>query len=196
MLTLIETNDALSLAMSKHSRAVLQARKQYGPSPDPTTNGHLQQQQPTVNATPGNDYAAPQNPPPSRKPVSGTTNGTSGYSTIPENPFNDPSVNVAAPQPTKPVRSTYSLFNSAPRSTPTPPQQINGSNDYSNSSYQPRPAPVPEAPVSPEHGYNASYRPTQSYVQRQDSAVNHFTMHGASPPPSEDSSPATAAAGR
>lgn len=38
-LTLIETNDQLSMALSKHQRAVLQARKAMGLSPSPGQNG-------------------------------------------------------------------------------------------------------------------------------------------------------------
>ena len=66
MLTLIETNEQLSLAASKHQRAVLQARRATGASPSPTAqqNPSLPPPQGVPAAVPASSYTPPPGPPP------------------------------------------------------------------------------------------------------------------------------------
>ena len=89
LLTLIETNDQLATAMSRHQRAMLQARRATGPSPRPSPNPP-----PTQNGP----FEAPTNPPP-RGPQGLSFAAPSGLplgkqtqhapQTEPQNPFGD-----------------------------------------------------------------------------------------------------------
>jgi hypothetical protein len=64
MLTLIETNEQLSLAASKHQRAILQARRLHGPSPSPPIS-HVNSNSSTVPAgVPPQSYITPSSLPP------------------------------------------------------------------------------------------------------------------------------------
>lgn len=226
MLTLIETNDQLNIAMSKHQRALLQARKSLGlgtPSPqpqaDPMQNAVYppQQNAPHLYAPPQQNaphlYAPPsqgqfvysQSPSRQQNPMSNsynnshydemshpasgapppqqnaTTTQAYGYSSSPppaparaeaasqnvssptqshaygvaENPFTD-DAGYSEPQ-----QKSYTLFD-RPANTPSPGPAA---------SEQQRPGP-----------YNASYQPTPSYLNRQESSSAHITMSGASPP--------------
>lgn len=94
MLTLIETNDQLSQAMSTHQRAILQARKTLGLSASTTPSG-------TPSNGDTNPFAPPPGPPPpnNRKNVAprqpqrtekSNTSEVSAVSSESENPFNDP----------------------------------------------------------------------------------------------------------
>ena len=85
---------------------------------------------------------------------------------VSENPFGDD----AAAQP-PPTQNSYNLFSKPQTNTAMPPSQ---------SAYQ--------QPSQYNGGWSSSNRPpgpwagTPSYVNRQESATNHLTMHGASPP--------------
>lgn len=198
MLTLIETNEQLNIALSKYHRALLQARKTT-PSPLPSGPPLSQQQnqfvgggqyvynqppQPPnvqVPATNGSGFGQPNfprneqfSPPPGPPPgAKGAFQSQQGYTTaqnngVPaENPFAD---DAAYEQP----QNQYSLFGKANNTPATqqlnpgygspPPQQTDATANY-------------PAQLRPG-GYNA----TPSYLHRQESAANHITMHGASPP--------------
>jgi hypothetical protein len=95
MLTLIETNEQLSLAASKHQRAVLQARRLMGASPSPTpANGNAPAGVPPQSHTP------PQNDAPTLPPVNTTTTqpAVPNTSSAPEdNPFADHYTSAPAP---------------------------------------------------------------------------------------------------
>jgi hypothetical protein len=235
MLTLIETNEQLSIAISKHQRAVLQARKAMGatPSPQPQApprqNGYSQQHsqpqggldihppQPSPAQPRQNTYTTPASPPhraeqeayilPLGPPAGAmgavrTNNFASNnaYSSPPpiparsrpmfldhatptrtldygvaENPFAD-----THPEPQKPQQKSYSLFDRPSQTTPPPPQE---STQYSE---EPEASSSKQVPVQkPYEPYNPGYRSTPSYIDRQDSAANNLTMHGASPPPAQ-----------
>ena len=104
MLTLIETNDALSVALSKHQRALLQARKLN--SSTPSTNPQVQRPDPAQNSTSAADentttqpraveppVVAPAGPP----PLLGLPKRAAKPS---DNPFDDShQTSVPAPQP-------------------------------------------------------------------------------------------------
>lgn len=84
LLTLIETNDQLATAMSRHQRAMLQARRATDPSPRP----------PNPPPTQNGPFEAPTNPPP-RGPQGLSFAAPSGLSLgkqtqhAPQNPFGD-----------------------------------------------------------------------------------------------------------
>ena len=74
MLTLIETNEQLSVALSKYQRTVLNARKALGTSTPVTSPGS--------NGSPSNVHSPPPGPPPSLPTVNGQTNGNHAESGI------------------------------------------------------------------------------------------------------------------
>lgn len=170
MLTLIETNDQLALAMSKHQRAVLQARKTLGlgsesggvspalsaqgdagfvppPGPPPAT---------TKPAFPSRNQT-PSPAPPAREPVASSALGgpSPPIPEKPEDPFRDPAVNTA-------VTTTHNP--PFPQDKKPPPAD----------QYQERLGLEP---------YHPGFNPTQSYMGRQDSAVGKVTMTAAIPSP-------------
>lgn len=252
MLTLIETNDLLNIAMSKHQRAILQARKSAGL------------------ATPSPQVEIPTNPLGRPAPQPG-----SNFYSNPTSPTNEPLSTSsprnesALPRPLSPVRQDLPQFAPPPGPPPgaqgairshQPPHSPSSSFDYASAyaapsgppprSYEPpsqTPA-IPERAQAPSQGYSqppvaattaygvsenpfaddaygedkstqqrshglfgqnqgassqttqsqadqqrpgpgvyssSTYQPTPSYVQRQDSAAAHITVHGASPPPNQ-----------
>ena len=208
MLTLIETSDQLNIAMSKHQRALLQARKAMGQdttSPPPQTNAspppqtQYSQPQPQRAYSGGYNTTAPQqgsggnfSPPPGPPPnargavrshdygynsapidqnrqTSPPTTQTAHYG-VADNPFSDDATLPPPPPPQK----TYNLFDNSYQSSQ--PQ----------SGYEQQQQPQQQQTDST---YTQSQRPaggwggTQSYMNRQESATNNLTMHGASPPP-------------
>ncbi|KAF2799660.1 hypothetical protein K505DRAFT_413506 [Melanomma pulvis-pyrius CBS 109.77] len=203
MLTLIETNEQLSLAASKHQRAVLQARRIQGPSPSPPIS-----------------HVNSQNLPPASVPV-------------PANSYNPPPVNAYQPPPLPPPRSEAPILppldvgsreqdQSPPAANykndlPLPPslQAAPGRQrtstlplpeeerddpfaDHHSPTYAARPGPTPPVPrgfsydddsptvghgrgtVGSPDSYNPGFQPTPSYLGRQESSSNNLTMHGAS----------------
>lgn len=147
MLTLIETNDQLNVAMSKHQRAVLQARKAAGlASPTPPggqgqePNSYLQAHNQGQNVY-QNVYN--QVPPPQRQ------------GTGPMAP-NDPNENFTAPAGPPPSRTTDS-FGFAPPPGPPPGRQAT---DESN--FAPPPGPPPSQMHAPQQNtfeYEDAYAP-------------------------------------
>jgi GAT domain len=143
LLTLIETNDQLSVAMSKHQRALLQARRAMPTSPPPQTAS-------------GGVILGPPPVPGSRRAQFPPTK-----TSTPENPFADPH---AQPQ---------GLVDS---SNPTVPD-FQAPLQPQNQGFEPPPGPPPQQQRQPAP-MGGGFRPTASYIGRQDSAVNHTTMHG------------------
>lgn len=205
MQTLIETNEQLSLAMSRYQRAVLAARRELGvpasPPPQEST-GHsafaplapqqnMSISQPGLVAAPENGWQSPAGPPPShlaRQQESETNT---------QNPFADPSEqqhnSSAFPQPTQAfsidsgaihanqyhdrnqLENTYSTGEDARTPVSQPSPIFNNSNGLPDA-----PAPVsPQSPPRPGPGPYHQSEISQSYVGRQSSAVNGLTMHGA-----------------
>ena len=241
MLTLIETNEQLSIAMSKHQRALLQARKAVSTTPSPQPQAQARQnaypQQPpqppqsqpgqnmypaqTAQVQPGQDtyptpsspprraeqeaYVLPPGPPPAamgaiRTNEYGVRNNNSAYTSPPpiptrsrpisqdpaaptrtldygvaENPFAD-----TPPEQQRPQQKSYSLFDRPSQTTPPPAQ---GSVQY----YEDTPTRYSQQapPQKSFEPYNPGYRSTPSYMNRQESATNNLTMHGASQQPDE-----------
>ena len=189
MLTLIETNDELSQAMSKHQRALLQARRLTGavsvspsapvgpPHGQPSENGVLPyaaQQGPYTSppsepAPPRNEprygqlsgqYPAPPETytalpgPPSRKEVP-------QYGEEPRNPFDD---HHAANRQSQVLQAPFDAHAFGAAAPPGPPPSL----------------PEEESQSSQTNSYHPEYQPTQSYMYRQESGANNYTMHGAS----------------
>jgi len=162
MLTLIETNDQLSIAMSQHQRAVLQARKTLGLSAATPPNA----------GTPSNGDMGPFAPPPGPPPPQSSTRPAQGPPPRPrsdkpeassssnvENPFNDP------PPPGSSATKTHN---------PPFPEDNKKSGDQEE-----------RLGIEPYHpGFNA----TPSYANRQNSAVGGVKMSSAMPEQSELSS--------
>lgn len=71
MLTLIETNEQLSVALSKYQRTLLNARKALGTSTPVTSPG-------SDGNSPGNVHSPPPGPPPGLPPTNGHINGNGG----------------------------------------------------------------------------------------------------------------------
>lgn len=164
MLTLIETNDQLSMAMSQHQRAVLQARKTLGlsaatpPNAGTPSNGGL------------NPFAPPPGPPPSQttgpavpsrknlapKPTARSNRSdVSAASSDSENPFNDPA--PAGPSVTK---------------THNPP--------FPEDKKKKGPAGKQEERLGIEP-YHPGFNATASFNGRQNSAVEGMKMSSAIP---------------
>ncbi|KAH7109843.1 hypothetical protein B0J11DRAFT_554628 [Dendryphion nanum] len=201
MLTLIETNEQLSLAASKHQRAVLQARRLLGgssPSPPiPASNNNSYNITPTntntystvspiaTNPTPS-EYSLPPQPPPRtvEYPIS-------------------PATDVGAPRNRSSTLDKTEL--------PLPPSLQAGGNrrshvplpaaeaddpfaDHHSSGYIAPPGPPPPRSVNDTERPNGfGYQPTPSYLGRQESSANNLTMHGgaAVPPTNEYERPRT-----
>jgi hypothetical protein len=186
MLTLIETNEQLSLAASKHQRAILQARRAIGASPSPPA----QQQQPpptlppvnkAPSGVPANSYEQPLPALPQRNDV------PSPMDSVPRDPY-DPLPSTApygAPPSQAPAPNNSTLPSSlqaAPNRQSTVPQQAQEENpfaDHYTSTYTPPTNPRSNGYGGSPDSYHPGYQSTPSYIHRQESATNNLTMHGA-----------------
>ncbi|KAH7055867.1 hypothetical protein B0J12DRAFT_569198, partial [Macrophomina phaseolina] len=148
MLTLIETNEQLSLALTKHQRAYLAARRNHSPSNVPTANG-FDEAAPTSTPTPPpaatyapqETYAPPPNPPPRLQQSLAARDSPEAA----DDPFSD---SHAASNPQHPLEPAHY-----------------GSSGVMNSN---------SSNVRPSGEFQA----TPSYLHRQESADVHRSMHG------------------
>lgn len=187
LLTLIQTNDQLSQATSRHQHALLQARRVAGaasltPSPpvgapygQPTQNGGM-----PFPASQG-PFAAP--PPPTLPARTEPQYGHQpGQYSAPAEPYTAPSgapPRLSAPQPAFPSRTP-----------PSPDRQAQAlQTPFNYHSYGATTPPGPP-PNLTDHADSQSsrlnnsfshtgYPPTSSYLQRQGEATDGYTMHGA-----------------
>ena len=240
MQTLIETSEQLSLAASKHQRAVLQARRSghtASPPPVPPQNGAAPQI-PPIGATGGGNtgYSSPTAAPSSTFTPT-ATHDLQSYSPPPAPPSVlrkalqrrsiggdsnavPPSLKPAGP-PTGPPPAVSKLgvdtsddpfadehhVYQPPRGGPSTSnaQQHTSLEPVSASSYEDEDiyrgpyggtgatvAARPPAPRAPQESwrqddagspqsYNPGYHSTPSYIKRQESSGDHFTMRGAGP---------------
>ncbi|KAF1922485.1 uncharacterized protein M421DRAFT_426880 [Didymella exigua CBS 183.55] len=188
MLTLIETNEQLSLAASKHQRAVLQARRAIGVSPSPP----VQQQQPPptlplVNVAPSgvptNSYEASLPALPQRHDV------PAPMDSVPQDPYNPLPNMTPHGAPTSQTPTVQALNNSAlPSSLQAAPnrqsvvpkqQEENPFADHYTSAYTPPTNPRSNGYGGSPDSYHPGFQSTPSYIHRQESATNNLTMHGA-----------------
>lgn len=166
MLTLIETNDQLALAMSKHQRAILQARKSVGPK---TENGHS-----PSNETPDSNssYGPPSGPPPtSTKPTM-----------LPQNQISVPAHPSIQERKRMPERINVST-NLYARLKPEDPFK-----DPVTTTMPNMPFPTDQQPPTDQffdrlgvEPYHPGFSPTNSYMTRQESAIGKVTMHATGP---------------
>lgn len=215
MLTLIETNDQLNTAMSKHQRAVLQARKAAGvagatppaaqgqeansymqshiPGQNVYQNVYPQQAPPrqstmsSVSPIDNNETFTPPPGPPPRQ----TTN-SSGFAPPPGPP---PSHTKGPQSGTFEYEDAYAPAPHIPALQPTTNRPDSRSaefgvadNPFSDDNAAEQEQPKPKTNSNALFGRQpppAQPQPTQSYMQRQESSANHLTMHGGSPPPAE-----------
>lgn len=188
LLTLIETNDQIAMAISKHQRAILQARRLTG------------------QASPSPPIAPPPGPPPSQlnttlssqsklpsgAPLHQTT--TSYQPTFPV---------VSQPQPTRTLSPQPGLAASAdsrpvPPAGPPPQLAMPRRQEKANNPFDDLDPSTPNnsnnlgsgssiagdyAAIGP---YHPGYRPTPSYVHRQESSANNVTMYGAGAEPKQE----------
>lgn len=178
--TLIEVNEQLSLALSRHQRAVLSARRALGTSASPNlTVDDANAQQP------GSAFAPP---PPARTSISAPSAATiSPVNTQHEESFNAP----PGPPPSMAARLAARDYPETQiRRDPfaDPGEDPSYAHPLEPTNYGP---PVPQKGVPQQEqqqqqllqrpGPNGAYYTgaTPSYLGRQHSAANHLTMHGA-----------------
>jgi hypothetical protein len=207
MLTLIETNEQLSLAASKHQRAVLQARRLHGPSPSPPISQQNSHTIPPA-GVPQHSYASPPLPPrndaSSMPPPSASTTGgsfmPSNYVSPPDSTYSPPPNQGYAPPPSQsypppnpigykndelPLPPSLQAGGNRPRPTST----MNDDNpfaDHHSSAYTPAAGALHNPPSNgygnAQEPYHPGFQSTPSYLGRQESSANNLTMHGAQPP--------------
>ncbi|KAL5417080.1 hypothetical protein PMIN04_007896 [Paraphaeosphaeria minitans] len=181
MLTLIETNEQLSLAASKHQRAVLQARRAIGASPSPPVPGN----------TYNNNYSAlPPAPAPAPVTTYGSPLGLGQPSALPSEIPILPPLGLGSNEPRAHNAASYEKDD-----LPLPPalqaglvgprsngNTVQGSEDDPFADHHTYSAPAGAPPGQAREsartdGYR--YQPTPSFLGRQESAANNITMHGA-----------------
>lgn len=162
--TLIETNEQLSLAISRHQRAVLQARRILGQSPSPALGSNN-----AAFAPPPQHQSAPQQQSLQQPSLLDSTNPHNTYSPVSpvDNTFSAP------PGPPPGHRSAAALTPNDPFADPVESTH-NHDLDYTNHPQEPRNyGPSLETNSRPAYG-----AVTESYMGRQYSAANGLTMHG------------------
>ena len=167
MLTLIETNEQLSLAASKHQRAVLQARRLQGPTPSPPGVAALGPTPPPVQ---GGPYGAPLHIPPVRsEPAYFPTNSFSTREEPPSAAKNDP----------LPLPPSLQAGPGGQRSGSGPSADDDDpfADHHAPVTYGAPPSGPPPLPNRSSNGHGAESTP--SYLDRQESAAGGLTMHGA-----------------
>lgn len=188
MLTLIETNEQLSLAASKHQRALLQARRATGASPSPPA----QQQLPPSAIAPVNNvpsgvpisaYDPLASALPQRQGVPSPMDAVpqDPYEPLPDAaPYGAPALQASAVQ--SPNNSGLpSSLQVAPNRQSLVPQQHEENpfaDHYTSTFTPPTNARLDGYGGSPD-SYHPGYQSTPSYIHRQESATNNLTMHGA-----------------
>ncbi|KAJ4360259.1 uncharacterized protein N0V89_000819 [Didymosphaeria variabile] len=191
MLTLIETNEQLSLAASKHQRAVLQARRAIGAAPSPS---------PPV---PGNNYnnnysALPPAPAPATAYTPPLPQQSAPQSEIPILPPlglepNEPKSNnpTSYKKEELPLPPALQAAPGRPRRNSNTAQESEDNPFADHHTYSAPAGPPPgqngeSAPANGYTPYRQAYQPTPSYLGRQESAANNVTMHGAAPTEEEE----------
>lgn len=182
LLTLIETNDQLAASLSKHQRALLQARKALGAATGPSGQKPLlmpRQSGGIFKQSTGDGQ--PQGPPPRTQPAIFQQN--SSYQPPPGPPpqraNNDRTTSSNAPNgipPAAPAGPPPQLNKTIPR------KRLNNPFDQGFETADPSGLAAATPPQDVKGPYHPDFKPTPSYIQRQDSSANNITMHGASPP--------------
>ncbi|KAF2204883.1 hypothetical protein GQ43DRAFT_386919 [Delitschia confertaspora ATCC 74209] len=169
MLNLIETNEQLSLALSKHQRAVLQARRGQGPSPSPSGSNLLANHPPPAVPGPSPPYGTYTSPSQSPPPSTG----------LPPIDFSSQSLSASPPEKNDPLLLPPTLrAGTGMKANGAGPvnQDDDPFGDHHSQGYAP---PTTTRPSLGVNGDGAA--PTPSYLHRQESSANHLTMHGGVP---------------
>ncbi|KAI5235386.1 hypothetical protein E4T43_09324 [Aureobasidium subglaciale] len=162
--TLIETNEQLSLAISRHQRAVLQARRTLGQSPSPALGPNNPFAPPPPQAPPAVQQSSLQ---PTSQPY--TTDPHTAYS--PVSPVNDVFSAPPGPPPGHPPAPAL-----APNNPFADPSDSRHNHDLDYTTYpQESRDYAPSLDTNPRPAYGGV---TESYMGRQYSAANGLTMHG------------------
>lgn len=179
MLTLIETNEQLSLAASKHQRAILQARRALGASASPPVPQLSNNPLPPVGMSA--TYVPPQQPSPhAEAPILPPLDvGSREESNTGDDSRTGPSAIPLALQAgqkstsrTEPEDDPFADHHSAGYAAlagPPPARRVDDDDDSPVNGYTGPP-------------YNPGFQSTPSYLGRQESSANNLTMHGASQP--------------
>jgi len=174
MLTLIETSDQLNISMSKHQRAMLQARKSAGlatPSPQPLAN----QQDPFSTSSMSNALP-PQQPPRPQQPEQSRYN---------QYESNDLYNNAAAT--VSPIEQNEHSFMPPPGPPPARRQEASSSQPQTSAYQQPY---QQHEPVSPPRTHERSNSATQAYgVAENPFADDNAYSTSSGPPPSQSQPP-------
>jgi len=165
MLTLIETNDQLQLAMSKHQRAVLQTRKSLGLG--------IESGRGSPNGSTGvsSGFISPPGPPVSTKPASSPP----------------PRDSDALPVP--PSRTSIHIPEKDSSSPPVPEKSEDPFRDPAVTTTHNPPFPQDNKPPPPDQfqdrlgiePYHPGFNPTKSYMGRQESSMGKTAMTAAVP---------------
>jgi hypothetical protein len=169
MENLIDTNEQLQTALNQHKRAVLSARKQLG------LNEHTDSQSPSV--TP---QLQPQQQPESQLQANGTSTdhyfgNASSSSSGHNNGKGKETQSFSAPSgpPPKAGEGSTSRPYDEPAENPFADPQPGGS-AQTTAAYQ-----YSEEQRLAAEPFHPGFRPTESYLGRQDSAIGKVHMHGA-----------------
>ncbi|MCJ1353351.1 MAG: hypothetical protein MMC33_003337 [Icmadophila ericetorum] len=178
LVTLIETNDQISLALSKHQRAILQARRHM----DTMNASNPSVVQPPAGPPPGQAAQPPVVPPRGPPPKQGffqRIGGNRGENR--EDPFADSQTQGYSGQPQglqAPLQPQSNGLLSA-TSGPMP------------NNYPPMEEPDPSQSQTQSNPYHPGYKATHSYLQRQESSGNNLTMHGSMGAMGEEEEPSS-----
>jgi hypothetical protein len=184
MLTLIETNEQLSLAASKHQRAVLQARRAVqGPSPSPPVfNNQSQFQPPAPAPMTSATYSPPPQPPRNEQPILPPIDVGQREPSRDPNSYQKDELHLPPSLQAAPGRAQRTSSYDKPKSAPE--TEDDPFADHHVSGYGAPPGPPPgHDEVSPVNGQNMmppnpGYHSTPSYLGRQESSANNLTMTG------------------
>ena len=211
MLTLIETNEQLSLAASKHHRAVLQARRTLGPTPSPpNSTANSSNPLPAIPVS-SSTLTNPLQPRADPTPILLSNIYTDDLSRIPSYPTTGPTIPLslqAAPQRQRTASPTTTHFADnpfadhhsgydAPTSPPPPPPPraaVQRLSDREEALQRDRERDRNGGPGLGLGSYKTTttHSPTSyplgfafapSYLQRQEGADRNVTMLGAASPP-------------
>lgn len=156
MLTLIETNEQLSLSSSRYQRALLTARRALGVNPSPGQEAMLSggAGEPTPQEENESVFAAPDAPPPGHQRQQSQTNGMSAFAS----PMSGPDATFQAPAGPPPPRND--------RSYEQPSSAFSGGTDQFSappgpppSKYLPNPVQPPSDPFADPAEYDANPAP-------------------------------------
>ncbi|KAH6688917.1 GAT domain-containing protein [Plectosphaerella plurivora] len=188
MESIIDTNEQLQSALNQHQRAVLTARKKLG------LNVTSEHNSPTV-MSPAAQPPVPDNRPPPPQQFQQTPPPQQGGPPAPQAPSTNSFSRLFSRKPTNKSNESE-RFDPPPGPPPGPPpkQQISpppaAAAEQDDPFRDPEAAPPPPQKLPPSippssdeqrlayEPYHPGFQQTTSYLNRQDSAADHTTMHG------------------